>query len=153
EPGEYRLRILYAGHAHPYADGLYRVLYTAEGKPAKMLATQMEPIHARMVFPGFDEPSFRARFSIKVVAPAEYEVVSNMPVRSREPQGAMTRWQFETTPPMASYLVAVAVGQFDTLEDNVDGIRLRILTAKGKREDARYAMESTKQVLSFYRSY
>ena len=41
---------------------------------------------------------------------------------------------------MPTYLVAVSVGEFDALEDSVDGIPLRILTAKGKQADARYAM-------------
>jgi len=113
----------------------------------------MEPIAARAVFPGFDEPSFRASFAITVTAPSAYEVVSNMPVKSRDMQGAVTRWQFAPTPPMPTYLVAIAVGQFDALEDSVDGIPLRILTARGKKADARYAMDVTKQVLPFYREY
>jgi len=152
-PGKYTLRIAYTGVVHAYGDGLYAVSYTAEGKPAKMLATQLEPIAARTVFPGFDEPSFRASFAITVTAPAAYEVVSNMPVRRREPEGTTVRWQFAPTPPMASYLVSVTVGQFDALEDSVDGVPLRILTAKGKKDEARYALTVTKQILPFYREY
>jgi len=153
EPGEYALRIAYTGAVHTVGQGLFGVAYTAEGKTARMLATQLEPIAARSVFPGFDEPSFRASFTITVTAPSAYEVVSNMPVKSRDAQGAATRWQFAPTPPMPTYLVAVAVGQFDSLEDSVDGIPLRILTAKGKQADARYAMDVTKQVLPFFREY
>jgi aminopeptidase N len=153
EAGNYTLRITYSGVVHAYGEGLYGVSYTAESKPAKMLATQMEPIAARTVFPGFDEPSFRAIYTISVTAPAAYEVVSNMPVRARDVQGETIRWHFAPTPPMASYLVSVSVGQFDALEDSVDGVPVRILTGKGKREEARYAMEVTKQVLPFYREY
>ena len=153
EPGEYTLRIAYTGTVNKAGEGLFGVTYTAEGKPARMLATQLEPIAARAVFPGFDEPSFRAIFIITVTAPSAYEVVSNMPVKSRDAQGAATRWQFVPTPPMPTYLVAVSVGQFDALEDSVDSIPLRILTAKGKTADARYAMEVTKKVLPFYREY
>jgi aminopeptidase N len=153
EPGEYTLRIAYTGKVNNVGEGLFGVAYTAEGKPARMLATQLEPIAARSVFPGFDEPSFRASFAITVTAPSAYEVVSNMPVKSRDVQGAVTRWQFAPTPPMPTYLVAVAVGQFDALEDSVDGIPLRILTAKGKKADARYAMDVTKKVLPFFREY
>jgi len=152
-PGSYSLRIAYTGNVHVYGQGLYRVAYTAGGKQAKMLATQMEPIAARTVFPGFDEPAFRATFAVSVAAPSGYEVVSNMPVRAREANGALTRWHFAPTPPMASYLVTVSVGEFDALEDSVDGVPLRILTAKGKREQARYAMAATKQILPFYRDY
>ena len=153
EPGEYRLRLAYTGIVQKSGEGLFAVPYTVEGKPALMLGTQLEPISARSVFPGFDEPSFRASFAITVNAPSTYEVVSNMPVTTRDVQGAATRWQFAPTPPMPTYLVSVAVGQFDALEDVVDGIPLRILTAKGKREDARYAMDVTKKVLPFYREY
>jgi len=152
-PGEYTLRIAYTGIVNKAGEGIFAVPYTAEGKPARMLATQLEPIAARAVFPGFDEPSFRASFAITVTSPSSDEVVSNMPVKSRDVQGAMTRWQFAPTPPMPTYLVAIAVGQFDALEDSVDGIPLRILTAKGKKADARYAMDVTKKVLPFYREY
>jgi aminopeptidase N len=153
EAGQYRLRIAYTGAVRSYGEGLFGVSYTALGKPARMLATQMEPIAARAVFPGFDEPSFRARFEISVAAPSAYEVVSNMPVSMRDAQGEVTRWRFAPTPPMPSYLVAVAVGQFDALEDVVDAVPLRILTAKGKLEEARYAMSATKQILPYYREY
>ena len=153
EAGAYRLRIAYTGSVHVAGEALFAVPYKVDGQPARMLATQLEPISARSVFPGFDEPSFRASFAIVVTAPTAYEVISNMPVKTRDVQGAVTRWQFAPTPPMPTYLVSVAVGQFDALEDSVDGIPLRILTAKGKREDARYAMDVTKQVLPFYREY
>lgn len=153
EQGEYTLRIAYTGIVNKAGEGLFGVSYAAEGGPARMLATQLEPIAARSVFPGFDEPSFRASFAITVTAPSAYEVVSNMPVASRDVQAAVTRWQFAPTPPMPTYLVAVSVGQFDALEDSVDGIPLRILTARGKKEDARYAMDVTKKVLPFYRGY
>jgi aminopeptidase N len=152
-PGRYSLRIAYSGNVHVYGQGLYRVAYTARGKPAKMLATQMEPIAARTVFPGFDEPAFRATFALSVAAPSGYEVVSNMPARARETQGDVTRWHFPPTPSMASYLVTISVGEFDALEDSVDGIPLRILTARGKRDQARYAMAATKRILQFYRDY
>jgi aminopeptidase N len=118
-----------------------------------MLATQMEPIAARTVFPGFDEPAFRATFALSLAAPSGYEVVSNMPVRRRAAAGGATRWHFAPTPPMSSYLVSVSVGEFEALADSVDGIPLRILTAKGKREQARYAMAATKRILRFYRDY
>jgi aminopeptidase N len=152
-PGEYNLRIAYSGVVNTYGEGLFGVAYSAEGKPARMLATQMEPIAARRVFPGFDEPVFRARFDIQVTAPSAFDVVSNMPVQTRDAQGDTTLWRFAATPPMPSYLVTVAVGQFDALEGAVDGVPLRILTAKGKREEARYAMAVTKQILPYYREY
>ena len=40
---------------------------------------------------------------------------------------------------MSTYLVALFIGEMDSLEDSVDGVRLRIYTAKGKSARARYA--------------
>jgi len=54
---------------------------------------------------------------------------------------------------MPTYLVALAVGEFDALSDSYDGVALRILTAPGRADEARYAMEVTKQLLGYYRDY
>lgn len=43
-----------------------------------MLATQFETSQARTVFPGWDEPGYKATFSISVVYPSAHVVLSNM---------------------------------------------------------------------------
>ena len=77
--GDYTLDIAYTGVVHVSGQGLYRADYTVRGQPARMLATQLEARFARTLFPGFDEPVYRAVFDIAVRAPREYDVVSNMP--------------------------------------------------------------------------
>src|SRR5262249_51295559 len=78
----------------------------------------------------------------------------NMPQAGAKPlPGGMSEVSFATSPPMSTYLVALFVGEMDVLEDSVDGIKLRIYTAKGKRARARYAMESTKQIVHYYNDY
>lgn len=54
---------------------------------------------------------------------------------------------------MPVYLFVFAAGEFEALEDEVDGIKLRLLTTEGKKESGRYAMESTKQLLRYYNDY
>jgi aminopeptidase N len=54
---------------------------------------------------------------------------------------------------MVSYLVAFAAGELEAIEDEAAGIKLRVITTEGKREQARYALEATKQILPFYNEY
>ena len=152
-PGAYQLRIAYTGQVHESDSGLYRAPYTADGQPKVMLATQLEAVFARMLFPGFDEPAFRSVFEITVQAPASYAVFSNMPVRSIATAGAARVHRFGATPPMPSYLVAITVGQFDVLSGLAARVPLRILSAPGKRAQASYAMDVTQKILPYYNDY
>ena len=54
---------------------------------------------------------------------------------------------------MPTYLVAITVGQFETLQGQSGRVPLRIFTAPGKQAQATYAMEVTQKVLPFYKSY
>jgi aminopeptidase N len=82
-PGRYRLSIDYSGKIEAHAQGFYRVAYKQDegGRLADktMLATQMEPVSARRLFPGWDEPVFRASFELAAVVDEALTVVSNMP--------------------------------------------------------------------------
>ena len=156
-PGMWRLRIEYQGQVERRGQGLFRVEYRTgtQSEPSRrMLATQFEPTHARAVFPSFDEPAFRATFDIAITAPASFEAVSNMPVTAQVslPNGHR-RTEFARTPSMPTYLVALAVGEFDSLTDSFEGVPLRILTARGRSHEARYAMDVTKLLLGYFRDY
>ncbi len=156
--GKYRLAISYSGPIAAHFQGLYRIAYKQSegGKLVEktMLATHMEPASARRLFPGWDEPVYRAAFDIAVVTGPSLTAVSNMPQAGTKPlPGGRTEVTFATSVPMSTYLVALFVGEMDMLEDSVDGIRLRLYTAKGKGGRARYAMESTKQIVRYYDEY
>ncbi|MBC5816569.1 MAG: hypothetical protein GIW97_08515, partial [Candidatus Eremiobacteraeota bacterium] len=76
-------------------------------------ATQMEPVSARTVFPGWDEPLFKARFHISVVVPRDFTAISNMPVESERPSAPYRKIvTFKPTPPMSTYLVALCAGKY-----------------------------------------
>ncbi len=152
-PGEHRIEIAYSGNVHAYGEGLFRATHEHGGKTERMLATQLEAISARMVFPSFDEPAYRASFELTVRAPRPYTVLSNTPEGPSHADGAATVHSFAATPAMPSYLFSVAVGRFDMLEGRAAGIPLRIITPPGKREQGRYALAVTKQILPFYTSY
>ena len=79
-----------------------------------MAATQFEEHDARRAFPCFDEPSFKATFSITIDSEPQYPtVLSNMPVIDTTvlPSGWL-RTTFNKTVVMSTYLVAMAVTDF-----------------------------------------
>ena len=152
--GKHRLNIEYTGKIATYGRGLYQLKYKDGGGERVMLATEMEPTDARRLFPCWDEPSFRATFALKAVLPEAWRAVSNMPVTVERTLGdGLKEVAFDTTPSMATYLVALFAGDLEELTSEVDGVKLGIWTARGRRERAGYAMEVTKQVLHYYNDY
>jgi puromycin-sensitive aminopeptidase len=62
--------------------------------------------------------------------------------------------EFETTPIMSTYLVAIVIGEFDYIENNSsDGVLVRVYTPKGKQEQGRFALHVATKVLPYYKSY
>lgn len=152
--GKHALKFAFRGKIGRQAQGLFAEKYRTAAGEKQMLGTQMEPTDARRMFPCWDEPVFRAKFQLTVSVPAGQTAVSNTPIASERVQADGSREvAFAATPPMASYLVVLCVGEFEVLRDEIDGVQLAIYTTEGKRERARYAMESTKQIVHFYNEY
>ncbi len=152
-PGFYELALHFAGKLTEQPRGLYLAGYQADGVRGQGLATQMEATDCRRMFPCWDEPAFRAEFELTAVVPAKLRALSNMPVAAETEKDGRREVRFAPTPRMASYLVALCVGEFEELRDEIDGTQLGIYTTPGKREQARYALDLTKQVLRYMNDY
>jgi len=153
-PGRYRLSFDYSGKISRQTSGLFALDYdTPEGKK-RALFTQFEAPDARRFFPGWDEPNFRTPYNLSVTVPAGQDAISNMPqagVESR-PDGSRTI-RFQTTPAMSSYLLFMAVGEFDRITATAAGTEIGVVTKKGDGEKGRWALEGATQILPFYNDY
>ena len=90
-------------------------IYRTESGGARYIFTQMEPQEARRAFPCWDEPSFKIPWQITLVIPIEFVAVANMPIAQTISFGDKKRVEFGRTPPLPSYLVAFAVGKFESV--------------------------------------
>ncbi len=96
------------------------------------LVTMFEPSTARMMFPSFDEPGFRATFTVHLTAPSDWTVVSNMPVTARtQLDTATARTDFAPTPPMPTYLLTVDAGVMTSVTGESDGVPIHVYAAAG----------------------
>ncbi len=153
--GEHTLALNFTGKINQFGRGLFYAKYQEQGSGAKkiFLGTQFEATDARRFFPCWDEPSFRAIFQLTAVVPENWMAVSNMPIASERKVDGGREVSFEPTPSMASYLNVFCAGEFEAVESEAEGVKLRIITTKGKAESGRYALESTAKILRYYKEY
>lgn len=129
--------------------------YLSKSDKRKYAVTQFEATDARRAFPSFDEPAYKATFDITIVADKGDTAISNAKIVSDTPgpgEGKHTL-KFATTPKMSTYLVAMLVGDWKCVSDEVDGIPLRVCSVPGKEQMGTFALEATKHILHYYNQY
>ncbi len=137
--GEAVLELAYDAPFEPSLAGLYRV----EDGGRWYAFSQFEATDARRAFPCFDEPGFKVPFDVSITTPTGLLAVSNMPETGRAASGDRTRFDFQTSPPLPSYLVAFAVGDFDVREGQATPFPIRLVTTKGKAGGGATALDDT----------
>jgi puromycin-sensitive aminopeptidase len=138
--GPVRLELAFRGRVRRDLRGLYGA---GSGDEA-WLASQLCPTDARRLFPCFDEPGMKSRYRISVTAPADQTVISNAPISDEETtENGQRLTRFEATPPLSSYLVAVAVGPFEASPVAMSGTTaLRVWTLPGRQPLTGFALEA-----------
>ena len=144
EPGRYLMALDFSRPFETTASGLYRM---SAGEDA-YLFTQFEPTDARRAFPCWDEPSFKIPFRVTLRVPEGLTALSNTPVDSRNTSDGWDIIEFAETPPLPSYLLAIAVGPFDRLP--MDGLSVpgAIYAPRGQGSLGAIAAEITPPILA-----
>ncbi len=140
--GRHQLRMTYTGRINRFGRGLYMVDYPTGDGTRRMLSSQLEPTDARRIFPGWDEPAFKATFALTVTVPQAFLAVSNMPIAREEPAADGTKQvAFQPTPPMSSYLFVLAAGDLERITADAGGVTVGVVATRGKAAHGRYALE------------
>ncbi|MFC5743835.1 M1 family metallopeptidase [Dyella tabacisoli] len=157
-PQQLTVAIDYSAPLNQQLQGLYGVSH--EGQPYAM--TQMEPISARFAFPGFDEPSFKTPFDLRLTIPSDDVGIANTKQVKEDPadQGWKTL-TFARTQPLPTYLVAFGVGPWDVVkgpsisptEFRTQATDLRGIAAKGEGHRMEHVLSETPTIIHTLENY
>ncbi|XP_053330631.1 endoplasmic reticulum aminopeptidase 1 [Spea bombifrons] len=157
KPGtNYTVHIEYKANFSHSFHGFYKSTYkTKDGEIRVLASTQFEPTAARMAFPCFDEPAFKARFLIKIRREPKHNALSNMPlVKTVNIGGGLLEDHFDVTVKMSTYLVAFIVSDFQSISQVTDhGVKISVYAVPEKIEQGTYALQAAVKLLDFYEDY
>ncbi|MFL5274612.1 MAG: M1 family metallopeptidase [Anaeromyxobacteraceae bacterium] len=144
--GRVALELAWTGKMSAGLRGLYRA--------GEVAVTQFEAADARRVFPCFDEPAFKATWALTLDAPADAVVLSNGTPAPARRDGDRQRVAFSETPPLPTYLVALACGKLAAADAvTVRGIPVRTWAVPEKLALTAFAQEVAVEVLPRLEDY
>ncbi|MET9245897.1 aminopeptidase N [Nonomuraea sp. NPDC003709] len=141
-------------------EGLHRFVDPVDKKV--YLHSQFETADAHRMYACFDQPDLKATFQLTVLAPADWEVVSNAAASAVEElpeqggrHGAVAparRWEFPPTAAISTYITALVAGPYHKVTSEHDGIPLGIYCRASLAEhlDADNILEVTRQGFDFF---
>ncbi|MBZ5525020.1 MAG: M1 family metallopeptidase [Acidobacteriia bacterium] len=132
-----------------------RGFYLARTKLRNYATTQFESTDARRAFPSFDEPAMKATFDISLIVDKGDTAISNGRIISDTPGPGENKHtlKFSTTRKMSSYLVAMAVGDFQCNEGSEGGIPIRVCGTPDKKPLGTAALRYAGEILKYYNDY
>ncbi len=154
KPGKHKMTFAWTGKISDAASGLFAIDYkNPDGSPARMLATQFEAPDARRFAPMWDEPSFKARFRLTAVAPANELAFSNMRAKMSTRKDGKKIFRFDQTPVMSSYLLFLGMGDVERKTVMAGKTEIGVITRRGVVDQGDYALASAKRLLTYYNDY
>jgi aminopeptidase N len=152
--GTYRLFMAYAGIVGTQADGLFAIDYDTKAGKRRALFTQFENSDARRFMPSWDEPAYKATFSLAATVPAGQMAVSNMPAAASKKLGkGLVRVRFAPSPRMSTYLLFFGLGKFERVTTREGPTEIGIITRKEAAPQAKFALDSARAILREYNDY
>ncbi len=153
---EVRLNLEFNGALSDKLSGFYRSTYTsAAGTSESIGVTQFEATDARRAFPCFDEPDFKAVFSLELVIPQDMFAVANGRIAESTPLDDGRRLvRFEDTMVMSTYIVAWVIGHLEQSKTRRSGhTDISVICPVGHLHLTGFALDAAESTLSFHERY
>ena len=154
--GVYELYLEFNSEITNDLKGFYKSSYISEDGEKKWIATtQFEPTAARSAFPCWDEPDYKAIFSMTIITNEKYLRVSNeMVIEEEKVENNKVRTKFADSMKMSSYLVAFVIGDLEaTVVGKSKTTDIRIIHRPGFSHQTSYAGTAAIKLLDFFEDY
>ena len=154
--GKYTLKLEFNSTITNDLKGFYKSQFLDLNDKEKWIATtQFEPTSARNAFPCWDEPEYKAVFSITLISDEKYLRVSNEKVlKENVLEDGRVETIFVDSMKMSTYLVAFVIGELEVTEiGNVGETQIRIIHRPGFSHQTNFAGIAGMKILEFFEDY
>ncbi|MGH8146406.1 MAG: M1 family metallopeptidase [Rhodanobacteraceae bacterium] len=158
QPQKINLKFDFTAPYNQTLQGYYKVVFAGNA----YAMTQMEPISARLAFPCFDEPGFKAPLTLSLTIPDADKAVANSEETKNTPAGK--GWKtvtFAATKPLPTYLYAWMVGPWDIVQGPTipatkwrsTPVPLRGIATKGNGDKLKRALQMAPAIIEHEEDY
>jgi aminopeptidase N len=148
EGASFSVVVSYRGRPAPLQEGtdLFALGWQTDGREAYVVS---EPSGASTFFPVNDHPTDKASYTLRITAPEDQTVAANGLLTSHDDVGhGMGTWTYEAPDQMASYLVQVAIGDYELVDaGEVQGVPIRHALHRGLLDRASPTVANTPRML------
>jgi aminopeptidase N len=143
-------------YSHLYSDngsGLYRYLDKSDNN--SYLYTHFEPYNANKLFPSFDQPNLRATYTVNVVAPVKWSVITSVRESTVEEKGDVKVWHFPESDNFSTYVFPLHAGPYHVWHDQFEDIPLRLFARQSLAQyvDSDTWFDVTKKGMAYFNHY
>ncbi|TLZ49583.1 MAG: hypothetical protein E6K18_07815 [Methanobacteriota archaeon] len=114
----------------------------------RMIWSQGESEDNKFWFPCYEAPNDKMTSEVLITVPRGWRAVSNGRLVAVTDGGRTFHWRQDV--PHSNYLIALAAGEFDLVEEPWNGIQLQYYVPKGSAKSVPLAFSETKNMMDFY---
>ncbi|APA65219.1 M1 family metallopeptidase [Maribacter sp. 1_2014MBL_MicDiv] len=121
------------------------------------LYTLLVPDRARTLFPCFDQPNIKARYTLNITAPKDWQVLCGTKEINSTSKGDYIEHNFDTSDQMSTYLFSFVAGKFKSVSKKPGNMEMTMLYRETDTTKIQYSLDSIfdlhQQSLSFLEDY
>ena len=128
-----------------------KALYFVDKEGENQIWSQGQGKYTSNWLPSIDDMNDKIEFDLSVSAPSDKTVILNGKLTHKKAKGKNTVWQFDMKHPMSSYLVALAVGNYDKKELTSDsGVPIQLYYYPQDATEVEPTYRYTKKIFNFF---